>query len=363
MSQEKIKAALEGQRAKIAMFADGYVDEVWEIVKSRTSRYDYTLYGQMTQFAERIISSGTGGVGLELVKKRRAFGGFTANIGYAAARLGVDTTMVGVYGKENLDPIFEPVQDICKVISMGDPAITHVFEFEDGKILMSHMEAVQDVDWKKIVDTLGMEKLLEMVTGSDLLGVGYWSNLPAFDEILTQLCEILPQENKSRFFFDFADFLKKDQSTLLHTLGILKSLNSKAPMTLSVNEHEAAALFAMYNETLDEKGRPISEKAEYVRTQLGLDEFVVHTPQYAVAAACGEEAALVNNRFCEKPIRSAGAGDTFNGGYIAARLAGLGIVERLRVANAAVSYFLRNAQFPCLGDMLGQMAEDEGYMA
>ena len=360
MLQEKIKAALEGQNAKIAMFADGYVDEVWEIVKSRTSKDAYSLYGQMTQFAERIISSGTGGVGLELIKKRRAFGGFTANIGYAAARLGVGTAMVGVYGKDNLDPIFEPVAEICKVVSMGDPAITHVFEFEDGKILMSHMEAVQDVNWNKIVDTLGMEKLLGMVSEADLIGVGYWSNLPAFDEILSNLCDLLPQDNKSRFFFDFADFLKKDQSTLLYTLGKLKEFNNKVPMTLSVNEHEAAALFAMYNETLDDKGRPISEKAEYVRQQLGLDEFVVHTPHYAIAAACGEEAALAINRFCEKPIRSAGAGDTFNGGYIAARLAGLPITARLRVANAAVSYFLRNAQFPSLGDMLWQMAEDEG---
>jgi len=350
---EKIKTNLKGLNAKITMFADGFVDEVWEIVNARSSIKDYTLYTKMTQFADRITTSGTGGVGLELVRKRRAFGGFTANIGYAAARLGTDTTMIGVYGKDKLDPIFEEVGELCNVISLADPATTHVFEFDDGKILMSHMEAVQDINWKQIVDYVGMDKLKSLIAESDLLGVGYWSLLPAFDEILEEVCANLPDDGKKRrFFFDFADFLKKDEASLLQTLGNLRRLNEKAPMTLSVNEHEAAALFAMYNETMDDSGRTIPEKTEYVRQQLGLDEFVIHTPHYAVAAACGDAPALVNNIFCEKPVRTAGAGDTFNGGYLTARLAGLEIIQRLQVANANVSYFLRNGQFPNLENML-----------
>jgi len=341
------------------MFADGFVDEVWEIVKSRTNLKEYSLYSQMTQFAERITNSGTGGVGLELMRKRRAFGGFTANIGYASARLGANTTMVGVYGKDKLDPIFVPVGEACNVISLGDPATTHVFEFDDGKILMTHMEAVQDINWKQIVGHIGAEKINKLIADADIIGVGYWSLLPAFDEILQEVCKLLPEDGKPRrFFFDFADFLKKDEASLKHSLGLMRNLNTKAPMMLSVNEHEAAALFAMYNEKLDDTGRPLCEKTEYVRQQLGLDEFIVHTPHYAVAAASGESPALVNNAFCEKPVRTAGAGDTFNGGYIAARLAGFAIVQRLEIANAAVSYFLRNGQFPDLEQMLRQMAAD-----
>ena len=112
INTQRIARCLERLNAKIIMLADGFVDEVWEIVNARTSLTDYTVYCRMNQFAERITNSGTGGVGLELVKKRRAFGGFTANIGFAAAKLGVDAAMVGVYGKESLDPIFEPVSDI-----------------------------------------------------------------------------------------------------------------------------------------------------------------------------------------------------------------------------------------------------------
>jgi len=354
MLAKKITDALTSSDNKITMFADGYVDEVWEIVDKRTGLKDYTIYSQMKQFTNRINNSGTGGVGLELVKKRRAFGGFTANIGFAAARLGVNTAMVGVYGDKKLDPIFEPINEICAVYSMGDPAITHVFEFDDGKILMSYMEAVQDISWDSIVSKLGMEKINQLITESDVIGVGYWSLLPAFDEIISQISALLPQDNKRRsFFFDFADFLKKDSVSLYKSLDILKVLNEKASVILSLNEHEAAALFTKYNETMDGELDLIPSKLENVRKNLGLDELVVHTPHYAVAACSTEEAVLVECPFCEKPVRTAGAGDTFNGGYITARLAKFDIKERLLIANAAVGFFLRNGEFPNIENLKG----------
>jgi sugar/nucleoside kinase (ribokinase family) len=251
-----------------------------------------------------------------------------------------------VYGDEKLDPIFEPVNEICRVHSLGDPAITHVFEFDDGKILMSYMEAVQDITWARIVAQLGLDKINQLIAESDVIGVGYWSLLPAFDEIVTQISALLPQDNKNRkFFFDFADFLKKDSASLYKSLEILKALNEKAPVILSLNEHEAAALFAKYNETMDNE-LELPNKLENVRKNLGLNELVVHTPYYAVAASSNEKAVLVECPFCEKPVRTAGAGDTFNGGYIAAHLAKFDIKERLHVANAAVGYFLRNGKFP-----------------
>jgi len=347
INNKKIMNALENSKAKITMFADGFVDEVWEIISSRASSKDFSIYTQMTQFSERIQSSGTGGVGLELVRKRRSFGGFTPNTGYALARLGVDTTLVGVYGKEHIDPVFEEIGRLCHLFSLGDPAVTHIFEFDDGKIMLSHMEAVQDINWQRIVETLGMGKMDSLLAQSDIIGVGYWSLLPAFDEIVAGACEAFPEDNKTRrFFFDFADFRKKDVDSLNDTLQKLKTLNEKYPMTLSVNEHEAAALFGMYDETLDDKGRPIQEKIEYIRQRIALDEFVVHTPYYAAAASSKENPAFAASVFCERPVRTAGAGDTFNGGYLAASLAGLDITERLQVGNAAVGFFLRNSTPP-----------------
>jgi len=360
---EKLKMALENARGKgkIAMFADGFVDEVWEIVASRASLDEYSLYVRMNQFAERITSSGSGGVGLELIAKRRVFGGFTANIGYAAARLGVDVSLVGVYGADKPDPCFEQMYEICNVHSVGDAAVTHVFEFDDGKILMSNMAPVQGLSWRAIVDRVGMDTIMDMLTSADILGVGYWSLLPAFDEIFVQICEHIPKDGKlRRFFFDFADFRKKDESSLKTSLALLKKYNNMFPMILSVNEHEGATLFEMCGESFDGVGRPIAEKADVVREQIGLDELVIHTPQFAAVAATGLKPAYMPAITIEKPVRTAGAGDTFNGGYITATLAKMSLPERLDVANAAVGHFLQTGVFPEIGSLLNCPIDRKG---
>ena len=349
----EIKDALKNSNAKITMFADGFVDEVWEIVDSRSSLTDYSLYTKMNQLANRILSSGSGGVGVEMIRKRRDFGGFAPNIGYAAARLGVGATLIGVFGKNKPDPVFEKVGELCTMFSINDPSATHVLEFDDGKILMSHMETIQEVSWQGIVDIVGIKNIHKLINESDIIGIGYWSLLPAFDEILENVCANMPNDNKQRrFFFDFADLRKKDEASLKTTLQKLKNLNEKYPMMLSVNEHEGATIFNMYNETFDDVGCPIQEKTENVRKIMGFDELIVHAPNFAVAASSNEPPARAESTFCEKPLRTAGGGDTFNGGYISAKLAGLDIQKRLQVANAAVAYFIRNAEFPLIENLM-----------
>jgi len=350
IDKKKIADKLGQMKGSIVMCADGFIDEVWELVDSRSSVKDYKLIGVMNQFAERIAGAGTGGMGIELIKKRRAFGGFTANIGHAAAEIGVNTTMVGLYGNEKLDPLFEPLAEISTMISLGDSATTHVFEFDDGKMLMTDMGAMLTMTWNRMVDALGKEKLIGLFTDADIIGVGYWSLLPAFDDIVSEICTCMEGKTR-RFFFDFADIRKRDEASLVNSLNNLKSLNHNFPMTLSVNEHEAVILFNLCNETMDDKGKPLAEKTELVRKHIGLDELVIHTPHLAVAASASDQGALVPHSYVEKPVRTAGAGDTFNGGYIAGTLANLNITERLYVANAAVTHFL-NTGFPPSKDKL-----------
>ncbi|MDR2183396.1 MAG: carbohydrate kinase family protein [Clostridiales bacterium] len=352
MDIKNITEKLAGAKGSITMCADGFIDEVWEIVDTRASVVEYRLLDRMKQFSQRIDSAGAGGIGLELIKKRRAFGGFTANIGHAAAALGVDVTMVGLYGKDKPDPLFEPLAQMSNLISLGDSATTHVLEFSDGKILMTDMEAMLTMSWERIVAAAGMGGPANLLKNSDIIGVGYWSLLPAFDDIVTQICAILPKDGKvRRFFFDFADVRKRDEASLVYSLEILKKHNADFPMTLSVNEHEAVVLFGLYNETVDDAGGPLTEKIETVREKIGLDELVIHTPQYAAAASKSGGAAMVSQIFVEKPIRTAGAGDTFNGGYIAGILAGLDVAQRLHVASAAVTYFLNNGFPPRIEDL------------
>jgi len=53
---------------KLAMFADGFVDEQWSLVSRRISQTDVNLINKMTEFTDRITAAGSGGVGIELIK-------------------------------------------------------------------------------------------------------------------------------------------------------------------------------------------------------------------------------------------------------------------------------------------------------
>ena len=51
----------------------------------------------------------------------------------------------------------------------------------------------------------------------------------------------------------------------------------------------------------------------------------------------------------------AGAGDTFNGGYLCASLGELSIKERLVIANAATAFFVTNATAPTKKALIAQV--------
>jgi sugar/nucleoside kinase (ribokinase family) len=115
-------------------------------------------------------------------------------------------------------------------------------------------------------------------------------------------------------------------------------------MTLSVNENEAAQLCGNYNEVFKEEAPEAG--IVRVREKTGLDELVIHTPRLAVCSSAAEGVATSDQTFCVSPVITAGAGDTFNAGYIAATLAGLNAKERLISANAAAYYYVSNGGAP-----------------
>jgi len=354
---DRITRYFEELNGKITLgIVDGCIDEVWQVVDARISKNEYTVFNKMKQFAERIIRCGEGGMGNEVVRKRRSYGGFTANTGNATARLGVDTVMLGMYGKERIDPVFKEFERMCTLISFGEPALTNIYEFDDGKIMLPYVQEIVNFDWDMLVSALGMDKLRTIFSESDIIAIGYWSGTPAFDEIVTKICENLLEGGKSRrMFFDFADIKKRDKKSLTDTLHTLRGLNCVIPMTLSLNEHEAADVFAHLGEAFAMESDQVCETIENVRQKTGLDEIVVHTPYFAAAASCMEGVAVVPQDYCSSPVRTTGAGDTFNGGYMSARLEDLSIAERLAVANCAAGFFIRNGYAPDRVDIVNEV--------
>jgi sugar/nucleoside kinase (ribokinase family) len=347
---------LDSISGNILLGCDGFVDEVYQIVNVRQSLSEYTAMDNLREFGELIVKRADGGVGLEIVPKRRASGGFTPNTGRVAAFLGLNPTIIGLYGKDIIDPAFEELVDISNLISLGDPALTLVFEFSDGKILMSALKTVANLTWNDFVAHFGEDKLMELFAGTDILGLGYWSLTPDFNNFLKGfVSQFETTQPPRRMFFDFADIKKKAAASFEESMDLIRQFNSRIPMTMSLNEHEGAELFERYGLECGEEPEQAASALTALRRKMGIDELVLHTPHYGAASceADGEGFALQDHQ--KNVIRTAGAGDTFNGGYLCASLGDLSIEERLVIGNAATAFFVTRATAPNKQELLRQI--------
>jgi hypothetical protein len=348
---------LQNISGKILLGCDGFVDETYEIVEVRRSQSDFTAMKNLRQFGELLVERADGGVGLELVPKRRCEGGFAINTGRVAGFLGLKPSLPGLFGGQSIDPAYHEFEENCNLLSLGDPALTIALEFGDGKVLMSNLEAVSNLTWEQFKTHFGEEKLKEMFTGVDILGLGYWSLTADFDGIfqgfMDQYETLTPPR---RMFFDFADIKKKSSESFIKSLELIKSYNNKIRMTFSLNEHEVFELCSRVGvERPELTPAAIASALTIVREKIGFDELVVHTPEFAAASNASEGEAYAIQDRQSNVIRLAGAGDSFNGGFLCASLGDLPLKERLVVANAVTAFFVTQATAPNKEQLLAQI--------
>jgi sugar/nucleoside kinase (ribokinase family) len=352
----KYRDYLHNLSGQVLLGCDGFVDEVYRIVDVRQSLTEFTGMDDMKRFGQLVADRSGGGLGLEIVPKRRCSGGFTPNTGRVLAFLGVKPTLVGLYGRDKIDPAFDEFRDNCRLVSLGDSAVTLVFEFSNGKVLLSDLKSVANFTWKDFAASFPGKALTELFTGVDIVGLGYWSLTPDFDNFLKGIVsnyrDITPPK---RMFFDFADIKKKSKESLLASLALIREFNKSIPMTMSLNEHEGADLLSKFDLKCPEEPAALVSALTTVRKEIGIDELVIHTPHFAVGTNTTEGEGTVLQDFQAKVIRTAGAGDSFNGGYVAASLGHLTLQERLVIANAATSFFVTHATAPTKAEMLEQI--------
>lgn len=127
-------------------------------------------------------------------------------------------------------------------------------------------------------------------------------------------------------------------------------------MTLSLNEHEVLELFSRIGvKCPDLTPAAIASALTAAREKIGFDELVVHTPEFAAASSAADGEAYAMQERQKNVIRSAGAGDSFNGGYICASLGALAVKERLVIANAATAFFVTHATGPTKAELIAQI--------
>lgn len=339
VSLSKIEEAFKNYRGEKALLGlDGMIDEVWKIIKERRGK-DPSYFLSLKEFGELLVERGEGGISCEVEKKRSSPGGFTNNTGQALGRMGITTTLLGMFGLLEMDLHFQYLENLAATISLGDPVISTIYEFHDGKILLPHLTKLRNLQWNEILEGVGKEKLKNLLRETHLFSLGYWSNMPFFDEILLNFSFYFTSSRPCHLFFDPGNLMKRSPKEIKKTLEIFKDLDHKHPLTLSLNLHEGEIL---------QKIQGIEKsKGEHallaLKESLQLTWIVVHSP--SSATLLGEEDALsLEQDLCGSPARTTGAGDTFNAGLITGSILNLSPLNRLALATALASVYVREGE-------------------
>ena len=360
-TKETIALALSKEKGTALLGIDGMIDEVWNLVDSRKGPTEYTFVTHMMDLGNAITERGTGGLAKERILKRRSCGGFVANTGRAVATFGLDTTFLGMFGDQPRDPLFDEFNGLATLVSLGKPANIQILEFPDGKIMMPHLDDLLNLRWDDVVALLGEDKMKELFN-KDIIGVGYWSNIYDFENIMNGITDICVANGRTkRVFHDFANLNKRTPEALLEALAVLSKLSPRLPQTLSLNEHEGGILADILGIAYPaDINNPDSLEGaltavEAIRNQVNIDEVVIHTSHYAVMATATQGVASSRQNFCQKPVKTTGAGDTFNGGYMVSALTDLTPTERLTVANITTLCYVATGAPPTLSRFLEEM--------
>lgn len=364
-------ANLSSRRALVGF--DGFIDLIMDLVDVRTDMgpRGFRRIPTIASLSTRVGAAAGKSTNIEVVEHERRWGGNGPLLAGGVARLGMPTTYIGAIGREDdyrtLNPAFVPFASLCeRVVPIAAPGRTDAFEFDDGKLMLNHCSAVQDVTWERIVEVVGTHAIRDAVAGKSLLGMVNWSLIGGVNGIWQGLMEhVLPAiSTRPRIFIDLSDPAKRTDEDLRGGLALLTELNAMTPITLGLNLAECERLERLYA-TQDSRvtpamvgaigaqppdlGQRVVHAAVALRHALRLDCVVIHPREGAAASTSSGDAAWFDGPMTRSPKLSTGAGDHFNAGFAAAQVAGLPLAQCLASGTALSGAYVRDAVGPDLG--------------
>ena len=337
-------STLGSNRALIGL--DGFVDEIIAVVDHRYDIHRYDRVETISRMAEKIQAAAGKSTNYELMVTRRKLGGNGPIMANALAVFGVNVTYVGCLGHPDLDPVFHDFAERAEVISIANPGFTNALEFADGKLMLSKLEALHDVNWTNLTARLPLPELIERFEHSRLIGLLNWTELPALTAIWDALiAEVFPHLTRTDrvLFIDLVDPEKRTVEDIQAALATLTRFQAHVDVILGLNLKEAGQAASALG--LPAPETDLRATAQAIRTHLGLTAVVIH-PREGAAAATEESTAAILGPLVARPLISTGAGDHFNAGFCLGWILGLPLAESLAAGVATSGYYVRTAQSP-----------------
>ncbi len=327
---------------RVALGWDAFVDRVWQIVKKKKGK-DITFLNSMAEFQEQVKAAVGTGLSTEIKEKYSRGGGFTVNTGRALGELGVPVYLVGLYGRERIQSIFQELPRTCELISYGEPCYSHIFEFEDGKLMFPQLENIEMVDWSYLKDNLGRDTIGDIAREVEIFGLGYWDNMPHFRGILSSLLRIV-SDKELKIFLDPGNVKNRSPEDFRRLVDFFRKKNDELDIIMSFNGPEFIAACRYLDLKIEDKNE-IRDNMIAAAEKFAVKELIVHTPKFSIS--CSENNVEIHEqKECKSPVLTTGAGDTFNGGYLRAMLQDYSQYQRLKVANGTARFYVEKGYPP-----------------
>ena len=341
------------QNKKVSIGFDGFVDLVIRPVKTRADEKNYTCFSTIDQFGEKITSLAGKSGNIELIVTSTDFGGCGPHYANGLANMGVNCTCVGAMGYPEKNAVFN-LNENCRTISVSEPGYSYVFEFGDGKIIMSDIEKINQFRWADLIERVGVDALVEYFDDADIITLVNWSYLVHFHEIYEKFLEIvMPRLKKKdrKIYIDIADCAKRAPEEIKKALKMFGKYSEFAPTYLGLNKSEALVMHSVLCEGEYEGSLAI---ARAIKEYSGIGTVIIHPVDSAAAVYDGGEVE-VQGILCENPKKTTGGGDNFNSGFCAGLLADLDVKSCL-ISGMTTSYlYVKNGHCNSFDDIAEAM--------
>ncbi len=323
------------QNKTVSIGFDGFVDLLIHPIKTRIDEQNCTYYPDIKEFGEKITSLAGRSGNIELAIERTDFGGCGPHYANGLANMGVSCTCVGAMGYPEKHPVFD-LNPNCKTITISEPGYSYLFEFEDGKVMMSDLEKISRLTWNDLIDRISVDELVKIFDDADIITLVNWSYFVHFHEIYEKFLElVMPRLSKRdrKIYIDIADCAKRQPSEIKAALKLFGKYNEYAPTHLGLNKSEAMVMHSVLGEGEYSGSLPI---ARLIKEYSGIGTVIIHPVDSSAAVYDGGEVE-VQGIVCEKPKKTTGGGDNFNSGFCAGLLGGLDIKSCL-ISGMSTSY-------------------------
>lgn len=345
---------LIGSRAQLLKFNcllgfDGFVNAVYEVVDQRQSTTKHTPFNSIKSFTKKLAEGAGKNSQFEVISTAQKIGGSGPTMAFAMSTLGAPVDYVGMLGYPTIHPLFTEFAKRAKVHSVANPALNSIYEFPDGKVTYSQLDAVNDVSWEMIKKRIGDKPFKKVWSDAHFIGMLNWSTIPQMSALWKKLqTEFKPAKADKRqlMFFDLADPTKRIEADLNAALKIMGEFQATHDVILGLNEPEALHVAKVLRlKVIGKTQKGYAALAGAIREKLGIAVVVIHPPAYACGADAETE-VFVEGPFTAKPKITTGAGDHFNSGFVIGRLLGLSLAHSLQLAVSSSGFYVRHAASP-----------------